>query len=158
MKGPVWGFGHFLGVTFVDNARLPARLQETLNESRGLGMNIDDYQDESRKTAIYPKVTLVLDYADGTQSTAEAPWLYPILGLLGEAGELADKLKKVIRDKNGLVGDPSPYAKEAGDVTWYVARLADAFGVQLSDVLAGNTAKLQSRQARGQLQGSGDER
>jgi NTP pyrophosphatase (non-canonical NTP hydrolase) len=103
-------------------------------------MTFDDYQSAARKTAIYPEQHKVV---------------YPALGLAGEAGEVAEKVKKWIRD--GVL-DPDAVKKELGDVLWYLAALAGDLNLSLSDVAEANVRKLESRQARGVLGGSGDNR
>lgn len=110
-------------------------------------MNFSDYQSEARKTAIYPKV-------------GEHGWVYPALGLANEAGEVGGKLKKVIRDNNGVVDDErrADISKELGDVLWYISQLASELEIDLEDVAQANLAKLASRQERGQLTGDGDNR
>jgi NTP pyrophosphatase (non-canonical NTP hydrolase) len=86
--------------------------------------------------------------------------LHWVLGINGEAGEIAEKIKKIIRDKGGEVSpeDKTELAKEVGDVLWYLAVFADHLGVSLDDVAKQNLDKLQSRKARGALRGSGDNR
>lgn len=86
--------------------------------------------------------------------------LHWVLGINGEAGEIAEKVKKIIRDKNGEVSeaDKQELAKEIGDVLWYLAVFAHHLGVPLQQVAEQNLAKLKSRQERGVLQGSGDNR
>lgn len=83
-----------------------------------------------------------------------------VLGLIGESGEFADKVKKIIRDKNGKLSDEdkAEIVKELGDVLWYVNSLAHLLGTNLSDVAEQNLAKLASRKARGVLGGKGDNR
>jgi len=108
-------------------------------------MELSEYQQLSRRTAAYPR----------------AAWLaYPALGLAGEAGEVAEHAKKAIRDDGGTVGDErrAAMAKELGDVLWYVAQIASELGLDLEDVARANLEKLSSRQRRGVLSGSGDER
>jgi NTP pyrophosphatase (non-canonical NTP hydrolase) len=85
---------------------------------------------------------------------------YPALGLMGEAGEVADKLKKVIRDNDGVLTDPvrDAVAKELGDVLWYLAVLANELDYDLNTIAEDNLLKLLSRQERGVLSGSGDNR
>ena len=89
---------------------------------------------------------------------------YPVLGLNGEAGEVAEKLKKLMRDTdwngNGTIPDDfrEDMAKELGDVLWYLSACCDELGVTLAEVAAMNVAKLQSRQDRKVLGGSGDNR
>jgi NTP pyrophosphatase (non-canonical NTP hydrolase) len=108
-------------------------------------MDFKEYQTESRKTARYPK---------------EFHLAYPALGLTGEAGEVAEKIKKALRDDNGTVSDERRTAikKELGDVLWYVAQLATELGLDMEEIAQGNIEKLQSRMERGQLGGSGDDR
>jgi NTP pyrophosphatase (non-canonical NTP hydrolase) len=104
-----------------------------------------DYQSRAKETAIYP---------------SHARVTYPALGLAGEAGEVANKVKKVIRDNNGVVPETTRQAisQELGDVLWYMASLATDLGLDLSEIAADNLAKLWSRKERGTLQGSGDQR
>ena len=109
------------------------------------GVELSEYQRRSRATAAYPRDA----------------WLaYPALGLAGEAGEVADHAKKAIRDDGGVVSDERRAAmgKELGDVLWYVAQVASELGLDLDEVAEGNLAKLLSRQERGVLSGSGDDR
>jgi len=104
-----------------------------------------EYQRLSRRTARYPR----------------AAWLaYPALGLAGEAGEVAEHAKKAIRDDSGTITDErrAAMAKELGDVLWYAAQLATELGLELDQVATENLEKLLSRQSRGVLSGSGDER
>ncbi len=108
-------------------------------------MEFSEYQRLSRRTAKYPR---------------EAWLWYPALGLAGEAGEVAEHAKKAIRDDEGSVGEErrAAMAKELGDVLWYLAQLATELDLDLDDVAQGNLEKLLSRQSRGVLSGSGDER
>ena len=109
-------------------------------------MTFADYQQRSRATAVYPG--------------AGDNLLYPTLGLCGEAGEVAEKVKKMVRDDAGVLTPQrrEALAKELGDVLWYVAQVATEAGLDLSVVAGANLEKLLSRQERGVLQGSGDER
>lgn len=109
-------------------------------------MTFEEYQDEARKTAIYPN--------------KDNNFIYPTLGLAGEAGEVAEKIKKVLRDNDGIVSEEKKVeiTKELGDVLWYVANLSKELGINLEDVAAKNIEKLKSRQQRDELQGSGDNR
>jgi len=109
-------------------------------------MDFKEYQEKSRKTALYPNI--------GNN------FVYPTLGLAGEAGEVAEKIKKVIRDKNGAIDDETKdlIKKELGDVLWYVSQLATEIGLSLDDVAEKNIEKLYSRMERGKLHGSGDNR
>jgi NTP pyrophosphatase (non-canonical NTP hydrolase) len=86
--------------------------------------------------------------------------VYPILGLANEAGEVAGKLKKIMRDENGQLSQESFKAlvAELGDVLWYVTATADDLGITISDIFYENYQKLSSRKARGVIKGSGDNR
>ncbi|PUB30122.1 NTP pyrophosphatase (non-canonical NTP hydrolase) [Promicromonospora sp. AC04] len=86
--------------------------------------------------------------------------LHLVLGLVGESGEIAEKFKKWVRDLDSDESriDRADVAKELGDVLWYVAVLADYLDLSLDDIAATNLAKLASRQSRGVLGGSGDNR
>lgn len=108
-------------------------------------MNANSYQEWTHTTAIYPGA--------GTGNDSELSYL--ALGLNGEAGEVADKIKKHLRDGKLDIGG---IIYELGDVCWYVARLADSLGYSLEDILTINNAKLESRKTRDVLTGSGDER
>lgn len=104
------------------------------------------YHHEAWATAMYPN--------KGTDLS------YPVLGLNGEAGEVAEKVKKVMRDKNGVVDDETRDAIviELGDVIWYVNAICHTLGVHLGDVAEANLVKLNSRRLRGKIQGEGDNR
>lgn len=110
-------------------------------------MTFDDYQVESRKTAIYPR-------------RDSENFMYPALGLTSEAGEVAGKLKKVIRDMDGVIDETTrtEVAKEMGDVMWYVSQLASELKLNLNDIAQLNLDRLADRQKRGKLGGSGDNR
>lgn len=109
-------------------------------------MDFSEYQKESRKTALYPD--------------AGNNFVYPTLGLVGEAGEVADKLKKTIRDDDNVITDvkKKEVEKELGDVLWYIAQVASELDLSLDDVAQKNLEKLFSRKERGVLGGSGDNR
>jgi len=114
-------------------------------------MTLDEYQAaivgfDTNKTQCY-------DLADGY-------YVDKILGLVGEAGELADKYKKIIRDKDSTIGesDRAELNKELGDVLWYVATLARYLGASFDEVAAINLAKLSDRAERHLIQGEGDNR
>tara|TARA_B110001454_G_scaffold110013_1_gene103314 strand:- start:727 stop:1059 length:333 start_codon:yes stop_codon:yes gene_type:complete len=108
------------------------------------GFTFAEYQASARRTALYP---------------ADEGIIYTTLGLVGESGEIAEKVKKVIRDNGGNFEDAKEaIALELGDVLWYVANLAFELGHNLEDIAAINIQKLASRADRGQLQGDGDNR
>jgi NTP pyrophosphatase (non-canonical NTP hydrolase) len=85
---------------------------------------------------------------------------YAALGLCGEAGEVADKLKKILRDKDGYIDteDRDEIALEVGDVLWYCAVLANSLEYSLEEIAAMNCEKLQDRKDRNAIGGSGDHR
>ena len=103
-------------------------------------MTADFYEARASQTAIFPK---------------EKALEYLALGLTSEAGEVAGKVKKLIRDGKG---DKKAIASEIGDVLWYCAMLAKETKVPLNDIMKDNLKKLYSRKERGTLQGSGDNR
>ena len=108
-------------------------------------MEISEYQRLARRTAEYPRDA----------------WLaYPALGLAGEAGEVAEHAKKAIRDDAGVLSSErrAAMARELGDVLWYVAQLASELSLDLDEIAEENLQKLLSRQRRGVLSGSGDNR
>jgi NTP pyrophosphatase (non-canonical NTP hydrolase) len=109
-------------------------------------VRFSEYQRLSRETAIYP------DLGNNI--------VYPALGLCGEAGETAEKVKKAIRDDGGTLTEErrAAIAAELGDVLWYAAQLATEAGLELEEVAAANLEKLTSRHRRSVLQGSGDTR
>ena len=108
------------------------------------------------------------DYAAGARATARYPdsahLLYPVLKLAGEAGEVAEKLGKLMRDEGWSPGDPltptqrDALALELGDVLWYVAAVAHDLDLPLDEVARRNLDKLADRAARGVIGGSGDVR
>ncbi len=109
-------------------------------------MNFNEYQKESRKNAIYPGL--------GNNFS------FPTIGLAGETGEVAEKVKKILRDKNGMVDDQSreEVKKELGDVLWYLSQIASEFDLSLEDVATGNLEKIKSRRERDLVHGEGDNR
>lgn len=108
-------------------------------------MEFNEYQKLAKTTAIYPK---------------EYKLVYPALGLAGEAGEVAEKIKKLIRDTNGMVTETfrESIKKELGDVLWYISAISSDLDISLNEVAETNYHKLKSRQDRGALSGSGDNR
>jgi NTP pyrophosphatase (non-canonical NTP hydrolase) len=92
--------------------------------------------------------------------TGDFALIYAALGLAGEAGEVANKVKKIVRDDNNIVSDEkrAVIQKEIGDVMWYIARLCTELDVSLEDVMQQNIVKLAKRMERGTIQGDGDNR
>jgi NTP pyrophosphatase (non-canonical NTP hydrolase) len=113
-------------------------------------MTFEEYQRAARSTADYPQ------QGNNIQ--------YPVLGLTGEAGEVADKIKKLWRNKGQATPDKystedrRAVAKELGDVLWYVSASASELGYTLEQIAIGNIDKLLDRQARGVIKSEGDNR
>lgn len=110
-------------------------------------MNFNDYQKQALTTVV-------------ATDNSFFDTLHWVLGVTGEAGEIAEKIKKIIRDKNAQISeqDKTELIKEIGDVLWYLAVLTNQLGYELEDVARTNLAKQMSRQTRGVLGGSGDNR
>ena len=106
-------------------------------------MNFNEYQKLARSTAVYPE---------------EHKVVYPALGLCGEAGEVADKIKKTVRGDTPLDEVTGSIAMELGDVLWYVAVLADDLGITLDQIANWNVDKLQRRMKSNKIKGDGDNR
>lgn len=109
-------------------------------------MDFKEYQKESRLTAKYPNIG--------------GNFVYPTLGLVGESGEVAEKVKKIFRDQSGIVTEEvkENIKKELGDVLWYLSQLATEFEMDLDEVASFNIKKLQGRVERGTINGNGDNR
>lgn len=120
-------------------------------------LQINEYQKKAHETADYP-YGFIGKEIEGEQNLAS--YIYPALGLSEEAGEVAGKLAKAVRDNEGVVDGERLIAvkKELGDVCWFVAELCTCFGFELEDVMQKNLDKLASRKARGVIHGSGDDR
>ncbi|NQV00435.1 MAG: nucleoside triphosphate pyrophosphohydrolase family protein [Parcubacteria group bacterium] len=109
-------------------------------------MDFKEYQEKSRKTAVYPD--------------KDNNFIYTTLGLVGESGEIAEKIKKVFRDGDGTITDEKrkELNKELGDVLWYLSQMASELKLSLDDIAEKNIKKLYSRKDRGTLHGDGDNR
>lgn len=109
-------------------------------------MNFEEYQKKAWETAIYPNKGNNL--------------YYPALGIGGEAGEVQEKIKKIIRDNNEKVSEEKieEIKKEIGDLLWYIAALSTELDINLNEVAERNISKLTSRKERDQLHGNGDNR
>ena len=107
--------------------------------------DLDMYQQVAKQTAIYPR---------------EQAIIYPTLGLTGEAGEVANKVKKIIRDDGNKINESvvQEISAEIGDCLWYISVLADDIGCKLSDIANANLIKLANRKEKGTIHGSGDKR
>ncbi|MFN2134700.1 MAG: nucleoside triphosphate pyrophosphohydrolase family protein [Candidatus Promineifilaceae bacterium] len=108
--------------------------------------NFDTYQSESRKTWSYIPMNHAI--------------VYPTMGLVNEAGEVAGKVKKIFRDRGGEItdADRESLKQELGDVLWYLAQIATDLDLSLQEIAEANLVKLFSRLERGQIQGDGDNR
>jgi NTP pyrophosphatase (non-canonical NTP hydrolase) len=111
-------------------------------------MTFDEYQREAADTAVYSRDTEIIAL------------VYTTLGLAGEAGELANKVKKILRDNESVVTEHmrNELADEAGDVLWYLARFTAEITRELEDVAENNLEKLRDRKRRGVIAGAGDRR
>jgi NTP pyrophosphatase (non-canonical NTP hydrolase) len=111
-------------------------------------MEFDDYQQRASTTALFPKNEL------------EYQTMYLSMGLAGETGEVIEKIKHIIRDADGVVGQEAREGvkKEMGDVLWYLSQLARILGISFDDIASANIEKLADRAQRGVLKGTGDER
>lgn len=104
------------------------------------------------------------EYSVIVDETAKYPFalgiLYPTLGLTGEAGEVSEKVKKIYRDKNGVISteDKTALLKEVGDVLWYAAAICRELGSTLEEAAIGNMVKLRARVKTNTIHGSGDDR
>jgi NTP pyrophosphatase (non-canonical NTP hydrolase) len=109
-------------------------------------LTFSEYQEKAKETALYPNV-------------GNNPY-YPTLGLTGEAGEISNKVKKIMRDKDGAIDEETrdDIKKELGDVLWYVAAVSSEFGLNMGDIATKNYEKLKKRLEEGKIKGNGDNR
>jgi len=109
-------------------------------------MDFNEYQKAARSTAVYPGM--------GNMG------YYPVLGLCGEAGEVAEKFKKILRNDGGVMSPEARKAiiRELGDIQWYLANIAEDLGTTLEEIAEENIAKLQDRKARNVIKSEGDNR
>lgn len=113
-------------------------------------MKINDYSTQALSTDLF----------EPTDDIASPAMLEKVFGLVGESGEVAEKFKKLLRDKDGVATDEDrkELAKELGDILWYVNAVGSYLGYSLEDIAAANLDKVLSRKERGVTQGSGDNR
>ncbi len=138
-------------------------------------MELNEYQRKAKETAIFPDLIIrpstdtsfcETDAEDAAvlksriENAPSLSWVYPAIGLAGEAGETLEKLKKILRDSEGYISPETTeqIKKELGDVLWYFATLCSELGLSLDEVAEGNIEKLSRRLQQGTLQGSGDDR
>jgi NTP pyrophosphatase (non-canonical NTP hydrolase) len=110
-------------------------------------MTFETYQQKARDTADY-------------NSVGGIGWVYPVMGLAGESGEVSEKFKKVLRDHGGMINQELRMAiiKELGDCLWYIANIAWELGIDLKTVAEINIDKLAHRKQAGTIHGEGDAR
>ena len=113
-------------------------------------MNFDTYQQKASK----------YDMSEAKMDVNHAGLVEKIFGISGEAGEVTDKFKKVLRDQGGKLTDEDvkEISKELGDILWYLASIARYMGVSFDEIAKNNLDKLESRFNRGKISGSGDNR
>jgi len=109
-------------------------------------VDFDEYQKQSKETAVYPIIG--------------ESYVYPVLGLSGEAGEVANKIKKIFRDKGAVLDEDTrnQVKKELGDVLWYLSQVATEMDLSLSEIAQLNLDRLFDRKKRGTIHGEGDNR
>lgn len=119
-------------------------VNEAVSEESAV-QSLEEYQTFVRSTKVYGE---------------EYNLMYPVLGLVNEAGEVAGKVKKLMRDDDGQLTQERFHeiVSELGDVLWYCTAIADDLGVTISDVFYENFMKISSRSKRGVIKGSGDNR
>ncbi len=117
-------------------------------------MNFNEYQNQAIQTDVAHNAT--------TESARYNGYMEKALGLAGETGEVIEKIKKLIRDKGDVFAltseEREELKKELGDVLWYLSAIAYYNGIELKDVAIHNLKKLEDRQARNKIHGSGDNR
>jgi NTP pyrophosphatase (non-canonical NTP hydrolase) len=134
---------------FAVSAHLNPSAASHIFQERTSTMTFDDYQRAALGRAIYP----------GRGTTAGIT--YTALGVAGEAGECAEKVKKLLRDHGGIIPNDAwkdALLRELGDTLWYVAAMANELGMSLEAVAERNLQKIEGRRISGTLQGSGDDR
>ncbi len=111
-------------------------------------MDFDEYQKLASRTATF----------EGKQE--EFKLMYLTLGIAGESGEIAEKVKKIIRNDDGVISDEKREAlkSEIGDVLWYLSQLSRVLGFSFEDAARANIAKLEDRARRGVIKATGDSR
>ncbi len=121
-------------------------------------MTFNEYQELASTFAIFPKGEPEVAFLKTGQ--IDPSLLYLSLGLSGEAGETAEKMKKILRDKNGIINEETKQElkKELGDILWYISQFSLHLGIKMEDLAIFNIDKLTSRQLRNKLTGEGDNR
>ena len=129
-------------------------------------MTFEENQKAVHETAEYPEI-IVSDQNRLDAITSDTPpnnirsnYIYPALGLAGEAGEVVEKIKKVVRNNNGVINqkETNEIFKEIGDVFWYCTELINCLGGSIEEVLQMNLDKLKDRSERNMIKSQGDNR
>jgi len=129
-------------------------------------ITFDEYQKKAHSTAIYPKILVLRNPEDRALCDAidvdlvDISWIYPLIGMIGELGELANKMKKIIRDDGFEISEEKlkEIDDENGDVLWYKAEFNTSLGLSLNNTAKNNLKKLSSRKIRKKIKGKGDHR
>lgn len=122
-------------------------------------MTINEYQTRAHEFAFYTSPVITENHGS-VNHDLKCEYVYPVMGLTEEAGEVAGKFAKIIRDKNGVIkeDDIEAIIKELGDVSWMLAEICTVIGIDLESVMTRNIEKLTDRRNRKVLTGSGDNR
>jgi NTP pyrophosphatase (non-canonical NTP hydrolase) len=125
-----------------------------------MSITFEEYQARTSDTAVYPGSEYRVQPNQALTGQGTVAVLYLLCGLVSELGEVAGKIKKIIRDNGGVFSPEAltEISKEGGDIEWYLSELATLFGWSRGESAQANLDKLASRKARGVLQGSGDNR
>jgi len=109
-------------------------------------VNFREYQKKSRETAVYQNLG--------------KNYIYPLLGLAGETGEVVEKFKKLLRNNDGVIDKEfiESIKKELGDVLWYISQISTELDIELDDIAETNIKKLKSRMERNVIKSYGDDR
>jgi len=120
-------------------------------------MKFSFYQRKAHETAQYP---IIVVFSQDLQQKTSVPFLYPAIGVSSEAGELLEKVKKIIRNNNGVINqnEITEITKEIGDVLWYLSELCSCFNLNMDDIAKNNLDKLRKRNEEGTIKSSGDNR
>lgn len=134
------------GTALFDWNRPPIQTTVTASLDLLAELSFGDYQVQARKTALYPR------------DTRREAMAYVVIGLAGEAGEVANKFKKYMRGDKVLTAIKDEIADEMGDILWYLAALANELDLSLDDIARRNLEKLDDRANRNIIKGDGDNR
>jgi len=137
------------------------KMEQEKNEKQEENLGFNEYQSEAHSMAVYPSTHICIPPKNNKSShTIPTDWVYPALGLANEAGEVLGKLKKIMRDKDGIIVDEDreKIGSEIGDVLWYLSELSLTLGLDLQSVAQKNIDKLRKRKAENKIKGDGDNR